>query len=84
MEKNLILFFADELRKRSLTEEQSAVLQEVLFPAWDNTPKSLTEAAMDMARAYERWSIEQEKMPKPTEKVKPMSNEEIEALASMM
>lgn len=84
MEKDLNLFFADELRKRTLTDEQSITLQEVLFPGWDDDPnKARMESAKDMTAAYTLWAAEQAKKPQE-EKVKPMSDEEIENLASIM
>ena len=82
MEKNLNLFFADELRKRTLTEEQSVALQDALFPAHDDTPQSLSKAALDMAKAYEQWRIEEAKKPQPPENVKPITDAEADALAA--
>ncbi len=85
MEQNLNLFFADELRKRTLTDEQSIALQEMLFPGWDDNPnKARMESVKDMTAAYTKWKIEQEKNPKAPEKVKPMTDAEIEDLANSM
>lgn len=81
MEEDLNLFFADELRGRQLTDEQSAILQDVLFPAWDDTPKSLTEAAMDMALAYDKWKKGRKEHDGKTSM---MSDEEIDSLANSM
>lgn len=84
MEKDLNLFFSDVLKKRKLTEEQSLTLQEMLFPGWDSDPnKARMESIKDMTAAYTEWEIEQTKKPKTPEKVKPMTDAEVEALASM-
>lgn len=81
MEKDLNLFFADVLKKHTLTEEQSLTLQEMLFPGWDSDPnKARMESVRDMTDAYIEW---QAKKPKTPEKVKPMTDAEVEALASM-
>lgn len=85
MEKDLNFFFADELRNRTLTDEQSLVLQEMLFPGWNDDPnKARMESVKDMTAAYTRWEAEQEKKPKTTEKVTPMSDAEIDALAAII
>lgn len=85
MEQNLNLFFADVLRKRTLTDEQSLTLQEMLFPGWDEDPnKARMESIRDLTAAYTRWEAEQEKKPKEPEKVTPMSDAEIEALADII
>lgn len=84
MEKDLNLFFADELRKRTLTEEQSLTLQELLFPGWDDDPnKARMESIKDMTTAYTKWEVEKSKKPN-IKKEKPMTDEEIDALASIM
>lgn len=85
MEKNLNLFFADVLRKRTLTEEQSMTLQEMLFPGWDDDPnKARMESVKDMTTAYAKWEMEQERKPKPEEPLPPMSDKEIDELASII
>lgn len=60
-------------------------LQEMLFPGWDDDPnKARMESVKDMTAAYTKWELEQSKKPKAPEKVKPMTDEEIDALASIL
>jgi hypothetical protein len=84
MEKDLNLFFSDVIKKHTLTEEQALNLQKMFFPGLDENPnKALMESVKDMTTAYLEWSAAQAKKPKPQEKAKPMTDAEIEALASM-
>lgn len=84
MEKDIHLFFADVLRERgNITEEQSDKLQQILFPGLDEDPnKKLIESAIDMTRAYDQWSRKR-KQDEP-EQLKPMTDDEIDNLASIM
>ena len=82
MEKDLNLFFSDVLKKHTLTEEQGIALQEMFFPSLDENPnKARMESVKDMTSAYLEW---QRNTAKKAEEVKPMTDSEIEALASMM
>ena len=82
MEKDLNLFFSDVLKKHTLTEEQGIVLQEMFFPGLDENPnKARMESVKDMTAAYLEW---QRNTAKKVEEMKPMTDSEIETLASMM
>lgn len=84
MEKDLNLFFSDVIKKHTLTEEQGLALQEMFFPGLNSDPnKARLESVKDMTSAYTEWQVKQARKPKPEEKVKPMTDEEIESLASM-
>lgn len=83
--ENSNLFFADVMRRHELTEEQEMTLQEWFFPGFPNESpnKQRMESVMDMMGAYTKWQSDQAKKTKPQEKVKPMSDEEIECLAKL-
>ena len=84
MEKDLNLFFSDVIRKHTLTEEQALSLQQMFFPGLDENPnKALMESVKDMTSAYTEWQVKQARKPKAEEKVNPMTDEEIESLASI-
>ncbi len=82
--KKLSQFFADTLRTRELTDEQSIALQRMLFPGiGDDENSRLRDGALDMATAYMKWEAKQSNR-KDEHQVTPMSDSEIEQLAAMM
>ena len=82
MENKLAEFFADTLRTRELTDEESMTLQEMLFPGiGDNEAARLRDGALDMANAYAKWEAKQEKGERHAA---PMTDDEIEALAALI
>ena len=86
MEK-INLFFSDVLRKQRepLNDEAIGILRDLFFPgAYAEDPnRRIIESEKDMLGAYAAWEAEQAKKPKPEEKVKPMTDEEIESLARL-
>jgi len=85
MEKNLNLFYADVLRKRTLTDEQSMALQEMLFPGLDEDPnRARMESVKDMTAAFTKWEMEQSKKTESEKPLPPMSDEEVDELARLL
>ena len=84
--KKLAKFYADTLRTRELTDEQSMALQQMLFPGvGDDEAARLRDGALDVANAFTRWEAKQSKQTdKDEHHVTPMSEEEIEELARML
>ena len=86
--KNLAKFFADTIRTRELTDEQSITLSRLLFPGiGDDENTRLRDGARDMASAYMRWEAKQgskEKGGKGEHHEDPMTDDEIEALAAII
>ena len=84
MEKNLNLFFAEELRKRTLTEDQSMTLMEVLFPPKESTPRAAMKANLEAEIAFRKWNkqyhAEEAQRPKPQEKPKVINQEQLDDL----
>jgi len=82
--KKLSQFFADTLRTRELTDEQSIALQRMLFPGiGDDENSRLRDGALDMATAYMKWEANQSNR-KDEHHAAPMSDAEIEELAAML
>lgn len=82
--KKLAHFYADTLRNRELTDEQSITLQRMLFPGIGEDENSrLRDGALDMANTFMKWETKQSKH-NDEHQVPPMSESEIEALAAMM
>ena len=82
--KKLSQFFADTLRTRELTDEQSIALQRMLFPGiGDDENSRLRDGALDMAKAFLKWEAKQTRH-KDEHHTAPMSEAEIEALAAIM
>ncbi len=82
--KKLSKFYADTLRTRELTDEQSMTLQQMLFPGvGDDENTRLRDGALDMANAYTRWEAKQSKH-NDGHHAAPMTEAEIDALAAMM
>lgn len=84
--KKLSQFFADTLRTRELTDEQSMTLQQMLFPGiGDDEAARLRDGALDMASAMMKWEAKQNRQTdKDEHRVTPMTDEEIEVLAASM
>lgn len=84
--KKLAKFYADTLRTRELSDEQSMTLQEMLFPGiGDDEAARLRDGALDMASAMMKWEAKQNKQKdKGEHNATPMTDEEIEALAASM
>lgn len=81
--KKLSQFYADTLRTRELTDEQSMTLQQMLFPGiGDDINSRLRDGALDMANAYLKWETKQTNH-KDEHQVTPMTEAEVEALAEM-
>mgnify|MGYP006916055283 FL=1 len=80
------MFFASELARRKLTEEQTDALWDILFPKDYSDHRSVTQSTLKQQVAYERWhkQHEYEEAQKPKE-VKPelISDEEMEYFAEM-
>ncbi len=79
-------FYADLLKKNGkLTSVQEDLLQKAFFPGWadDEPNKRIMDSLRSLQTAYNKWEAEQVKKPKE-EKVKPMTDAEIEALANSM
>ena len=82
--KKLSQFYADMLRTRELSDEQSITLQQMLFPGiGDDEAARLRDGALDMANAFMKWEAKQSKH-EDEHHVTPMTDEEIEALAASM
>lgn len=80
--KKLVQFYADTLRTRELTEEQSMTLQQMLFPGiGDDENSRLRDGALSMANAYTKW---QAKQVNDEHHTAPMTEDEIEELAAIM
>lgn len=84
--KKLSQFYADTLRTRELTDEQSMTLQRMLFPGiGDDENSRLRDGALDMANAFIKWEAKQTNRKNSNEhQVNPMTDGEIEALAAIM
>ena len=82
--KKLAQFYADTLRNRELTDEQSMALQQMLFPGvGDDENSRLRDVALDMANAYLRWEKQTSHNHKDEHQVTPLTDAEVEALAEM-
>lgn len=68
--KNLTLFFADELRKRTLDEHQSAAMQKFLFPQ--------DISGDEFSNKYAQWEKAH------PEHVKTMTEAELDEIAELM
>lgn len=80
--KKFSQFFADELRKKILSEEEVDTLAWVLFPGFGETKSErVRNSSMRMARAFEEWQKTKES---EQQEVVPMSDEELEELAKTM
>lgn len=81
------LFFASELAKRSLTEEQTDALWDILFPKDYSDHRSVSQATLKQQVAFERWQkqheYEEAQKPKEPQKPKLMSDDELDYLADM-
>ena len=75
-------FFADKLLQTgTLSDEQENALQAVLFPSVEADPNmALLDSTRQMIEAYTEWEKKEAKQPD----VKPMSEQEIDALAAIM
>jgi hypothetical protein len=84
--KKLAKFYADTLRNRELSDEQSMTLQQMLFPGiGDDEAARLRDGALDMANALMKWEAKQAKQAdKDGHHVTPMSDAEADALAAIM
>ena len=81
--KKLARFYADTLRNRELTDEQSMALQQMLFPGvGDDENSRLRDGALDMANAYIKWEAKQTNH-EDEHQITPMTEAEVEALAGM-
>lgn len=83
---NINKFYADLLLKSGkLTSVQEELLQKAFFPGWaDDSPnKQMMDSLRDFQRAYNNWEAEQNKKPKPQPRLEPMSDKEIDEIASM-
>lgn len=79
-------FLASVLSKTEITEEQAATIQDILFPAEDETPQAMTKAAKEMSLAYEKFSAKYEEAAAKraaAKNVKPMTEDEINELVEM-
>lgn len=82
--KKLSQFYADAIRTRELTDEQSMAIQQILFPGiGDDENSRLRDGALDMATAFMKWEAKQSSH-KDEHHAVPMSDAEIEALAAIM
>ena len=82
--KKLSQFFADTLRTRELTDEQSIALQRMLFPGiGDDENSRLRDGALDMANAFMKWEAKQSNR-KDEHHAAPMSDAELEELAALL
>lgn len=75
-------FFADRLLQiGTLSNEQENALQATLFPSVEADPNmALLDSTRQMIEAYTEWEKKEAKQPD----VKPMSEQEIDALAAIM
>ncbi|MBQ6209934.1 MAG: hypothetical protein IJK42_09215 [Prevotella sp.] len=75
-------FFADRLLQiGTLSNEQENALQATLFPSVEANPNmALLDSTRQMIEAYTEWEKKEAKQPD----VKPMSEQEIDALAAIM
>ncbi len=75
-------FFADRLLQiGTLSDEQENALQATLFPSVEADPNmALLDSTRQMIEAYTEWEKKEAKQPD----VKPMSEQEIDALAAIM
>lgn len=80
-------FLASILSKTEITDEQEATIQDILFPAEDETPRAKVKAAKEMALAYERFNTHYEEAAAKRaaiKNVKPMTEAELEEMAESM
>ena len=84
--KKIARFYADILRTRELTDEQSMTLQQMLFPGiGDDEGSRLRDGALSMANAYMKWDAnENSRKDKDKHHSIPMTDAEIEALAAIL
>lgn len=75
-------FFADRLLQiGTLSNEQENALQATLFPSVEADPNmALLDSTRQMIEAYTEWEKKEAKQPD----VKPMSEQEIDALAAII
>lgn len=79
-------FFAEKIAKKIWTEADTEKMLDLLDPVWPNsTPQEearhVAQRVLDFAKEFAEWEARQ---PKPEEKMKPMTEAEIEALARML
>lgn len=89
MDKNMNKFLASVLSKTEINDDQAAAIQDILFPAEDETPQAQVKAAKEMSLAYEKFNLKYEEAAakraaaSAAKNAKPMTEEEINELVEM-
>ena len=87
MEANMNKFLASVLSKTEIDDDQAYTIQQILFPAKDETPSAALKAAREMSIAYDKFNIKYEaekaKRAEAKKDVKPLNAEEIDELVEM-
>jgi len=87
MDANMNKFLASVLSKTEINDDQAYTIQQILFPAENETPSAALKAAREMSIAYDKFNVKYEaenaKRAEAKKDVKPLNAEEIDELVEM-